>query len=129
PAPAHAPPAPAPAPVVEPPVANAAEFEMNDSGWFAESPSTSENYVFEPIMEYPDVTADDVHLPEADSALDQGAYPDITVDDSFAIAEASPPDVGGPDEFGNIPPDWYPDPDDTTRYRWWDGQNWTDYVG
>ncbi|MGB3409594.1 MAG: DUF2510 domain-containing protein [Microthrixaceae bacterium] len=27
-----------------------------------------------------------------------------------------------------IEADWYPDPDDATRYRWWSGTEWTDYV-
>ena len=23
---------------------------------------------------------------------------------------------------------WYPDPEDETRHRWWEGQRWTDHV-
>ena len=25
------------------------------------------------------------------------------------------------------PPDWYPDPDDDSRYRYWDGEKWTEH--
>ncbi len=34
----------------------------------------------------------------------------------------------GEDPVIEIEPDWYPDPDDPTRYRWWSGTEWTDYV-
>ena len=29
---------------------------------------------------------------------------------------------------GPVPPGWFPDPSDSNRWRWWDGQSWADNV-
>jgi hypothetical protein len=36
----------------------------------------------------------------------------------------------GPALYGPVmvPPAWQPDPSDQSRWRWWDGQQWTDHV-
>jgi hypothetical protein len=36
--------------------------------------------------------------------------------------------VGAPGPVGGPPPSWYPDPAGHNRWRWWDGQRWTDHV-
>jgi hypothetical protein len=43
-----------------------------------------------------------------------------------APAQAAP--VGSPGPVGGPPAGWYPDPAGHNRWRWWDGQRWTDHV-
>src|SRR6185437_11758061 len=45
-------------------------------------------------------------------------YPTYPPPPTYAPPTYPPPQQPGP------PPGWYPDPDDPSRFRWWDGRAW-----
>ena len=80
-----------------------------------------DSWEVDPDMEYPSIDGaggleDGLSIPAP--VEEEMEYPSIDGDGDLGIA---------PDDSA-IPPDWYPDPDDPNRYRWWDGADWTDYV-
>lgn len=54
---------------------------------------------------------------------DQPAPADPAAPEEMPVGSVAPAD-----STDEVPPDWYPDPDDPTRYRWWDGQVWTEHT-
>lgn len=81
---------------------------------------SEESWEPDPDTEYPSIDGSgglDMQTPMVVATEPEVEYPSIDGD-------------GGLTSVGDeaIPPDWYPDPDDPNRYRWWDGVDWTDYV-
>ncbi|MCB1256404.1 MAG: DUF2510 domain-containing protein, partial [Microthrixaceae bacterium] len=114
--------APEPSPVAVPtpePEAAFAEPEAaigDEPAWASET-----DWDPDPAADYPSIDGAgglEEGLPIAAPVEEEMEYPSIDGDGDLGIA---------PDD-STIPPDWYPDPDDPNRYRWWDGVDWTDYV-
>ncbi|HMC38256.1 MAG TPA: DUF2510 domain-containing protein, partial [Acidimicrobiales bacterium] len=44
--------------------------------------------------------------------------------------QPGPPAHGAPPPpvWPAVPPGWHPDPSGANRWRWWDGQRWTEHV-
>lgn len=104
-----------PAPVSEPEPFDDPGFNFDGTpGWFsAEAGGVDDGLAEDPTVVHG--APEPASIPEPESA----AEPTFSPDPGFT-AET--------DAGHEIPAAWYPDPDDPSRYRWWDGLDWTDYV-
>lgn len=131
---------PAPAPMSEPDPLDHPAFSFDGTpGWFSADPDDLGDG--DPLADAPSAppAPEPASVPEPPAATSStfmpdpafstdvdpgvGADPLIETETESDLADGADPDAGH-----DIPAAWYPDPDDPSRYRWWDGLDWTDYV-